>query len=48
MNETAAEILHYLDNAATTQVLEPAAQAAWDCMRRQYGNPSAQDRKSVV
>lgn len=42
MNETAAEILHYLDNAATTQVLEPAAQAAWDCMRRQYGNPSAQ------
>lgn len=33
---------HYLDNAATTQVLEQAAQVAWDCMRRDFGNPSSQ------
>ncbi len=36
------KIEHYLDNAATTRTLEQAAQAAWDCMRRDYGNPSSQ------
>lgn len=40
--ETAAGGPHYLDNAATTRVLEQAAQAAWNCMRQDYGNPSSQ------
>lgn len=42
MTEEQNKTEHYLDNAATTRVLEEAAQAAWDCMRRDYGNPSAQ------
>ena len=35
------ENIHYLDNSATTQVLEEAAQAALRLMRQDYGNPSA-------
>ena len=35
------EKIHYLDNSATTQVLEEAAQAALRLMRQDYGNPSA-------
>lgn len=31
----------YLDNCATTQVCEPAAQAALEAMRDEYGNPSS-------
>ena len=34
------ENIHYLDNSATTQVLEEAAQAALRLMRQDYGNPS--------
>ena len=33
--------IHYLDNSATTQVCEAAAQAALDMMRLNYGNPSS-------
>ncbi len=33
--------LHYLDNSATTRVSEKAAQAAWNMMRENYGNPSS-------
>ncbi len=32
---------HYLDNSATTQVSEAAAQAAYRMMRENYGNPSS-------
>ncbi len=33
--------IHYLDNSATTQVSEAAAQAAYRMMRENYGNPSS-------
>ncbi len=33
--------IHYLDNSATTQVSESAAQAALTLMRENYGNPSS-------
>lgn len=33
---------HYLDNAATMQVLDTAAQAAMNAMTRDFGNPSSQ------
>lgn len=33
--------IHYLDNSATTQVSEAAADASYDLMRRDYGNPSS-------
>ena len=35
------ENIHYLDNNATTQVFEEAAQAALRLIRQDYGNPSA-------
>lgn len=35
----------YLDSAATTRVLEPAAQAAYTCMTEEFFNPSAQYAK---
>lgn len=34
-------MIHYLDNSATTQVCEAAAQAALRLMRESYGNPSS-------
>ena len=33
--------IHYLDNSATTQVCEEAADAAYRMMRENYGNPSS-------
>ncbi|MBQ3266187.1 MAG: cysteine desulfurase [Ruminococcus sp.] len=33
--------IHYLDNSATTQVCEAAADAAYKMMRENYGNPSS-------
>ena len=36
--------IHYLDNSATTQVSEAAAQAAYRMMRENYGNPSSLHR----
>ncbi len=33
--------IHYLDNAATTQVYSQAAQKAFDAMTQDYGNPSS-------
>ncbi len=33
--------IHYLDNSATTRVSEAAAQAAYDMMRENFGNPSS-------
>ena len=33
--------LHYLDNSATTQVCQEAADAAYRMMRENYGNPSS-------
>ena len=34
-------MLHYLDNAATTQVRPEAAQAALEAMTQGWGNPSS-------
>lgn len=34
--------MHYLDNSATTKVLEQAAQIAMKCMCEDFGNPSSQ------
>ena len=39
--------IHYLDNSATTQVCEAAAQAALDMMREDYGNPSSLHRLGI-
>ena len=39
--------IHYLDNSATTQVCEAAAQAALDMMRKNYGNPSSLHRLGI-
>ncbi len=36
-----SNILHYLDNAATTMVSEKAAKKALDIMTQNYGNPSS-------
>ena len=33
--------IHYLDNSATTQVCQEAADAAYRMMRENYGNPSS-------
>lgn len=33
--------MYYLDNAATTRVLESAAKEAYECMVNSYGNPSS-------
>lgn len=33
--------IHYLDNSATTQVCKEAADAAYEMMRENYGNPSS-------
>lgn len=35
-------MFHYLDNAATTPVRPEAAQAAWEAMTKEWGNPSSQ------
>ena len=37
----------YLDNSATTQVAEPAAQAVYDMLVHCYGNPSSLHRKGL-
>lgn len=39
--------IHYLDNSATTQVCEEAAQAAYRMMRENYGNPSSLHKKGI-
>ncbi|MCX7614269.1 MAG: cysteine desulfurase [Clostridiales bacterium] len=38
---------HYLDNAATTRVIEPAVQKAVEMMTTKYANPSAQHSKGA-
>ena len=38
---------HYLDNSATTQVCEEAAQAAIRMMRENYGNPSSLHKMGI-
>jgi len=37
----------YLDNSSTTKVLDEAAQAVFDVMTVQYGNPSSLHRKGI-
>lgn len=37
----------YLDNAATTKVCKAAADAAYDCMINNYGNPSSLHKKGL-
>lgn len=39
--------IHYLDNSATTQVCEAAADAAYRMMRENYGNPSSLHRLGI-
>lgn len=39
--------IHYLDNSATTQVCEEAAQAAYRMMRENYGNPSSLHKAGI-
>ena len=39
--------IHYLDNSATTQVCEEAAQAAYRMMRENYSNPSSLHRLGI-
>ena len=36
-----AQMEHYLDNSATTQVLRPVAEKALELMVQEYGNPSS-------
>ncbi len=38
----------YFDNSATTQVSEAAAQAVYETMRQNYGNPSSLHRKGLA
>ena len=39
--------IHYLDNSATTQVCEAAADKAYEMMRRNYGNPSSLHKMGI-
>ena len=39
--------IHYLDNSATTQVCEEAADAAYRMMRENYGNPSSLHKAGI-
>ena len=39
--------IHYLDNSATTQACEEAAQAAFRMMRENYGNPSSLHKMGI-
>ena len=39
--------IHYLDNSATTQVCEEAANAALRMMRENYGNPSSLHKMGI-
>ena len=39
--------IHYLDNSATTQVCEEAAEAAYRMMRENYGNPSSLHKAGI-
>ena len=40
--------IHYLDNSATTQVCEAAAEAAYNMMRENYGNPSSLHKLGIM
>lgn len=39
--------MHYLDNSATTPVLDEAAEAALQMMREEFGNPSSQHNLGI-
>ena len=39
--------MYYFDNAATTKVLKPAADVAFECMTQIYGNPSSLHKMGV-
>lgn len=39
--------IHYLDNSATTQVCQAAADAAYTLMRENYGNPSSLHKPGI-
>lgn len=39
--------IHYLDNSATTQVCKEAADAAYQMMRENYGNPSSLHKRGI-
>ena len=39
--------IHYLDNSATTQVCKEAADAAYQMMRENYGNPSSLHKAGI-
>lgn len=39
--------MYYFDNASTTKVLKPAADAAFKCMTENYGNPSSLHKMGI-